>query len=127
MRNDDLETTEPPYIVGPTKFGSTGQVYIGRYHDGMLALVLLDPKTGEQILCATVCMSATTTYRDREHVWIKDWSENEGIAAALVKARVLTLTGEVTPAGHAIAYEARLTPEFINDLPKPVRDHIKYR
>lgn len=124
MTDAALETTNPPVNVGPTKFGNTGQVYVGRYADGMLALVLLDPETGEQLLCATVCMADTATYTSKRHVWLKVWSENEGIEEALVKAGVLTLTGRTTPAGFVSAYEGKLTDDFTKALPEVVRNYI---
>lgn len=47
-------------------------------------------------------------------VWIKDWSENEGILESLTKAKVIEPTGRTIQAGYAVAHEARLLvdPEF---------------
>lgn len=118
------ETTDPPIIVGPSKFGTEGQLYIGRYADGMIALAILDQETGETISVATVCMVATTTYKDKRHVWLKDWSENEGLIDQLVKANVVELTGNTTPAGHAIAIEGRITDTLFDAMPKIVQDYI---
>jgi len=119
-----LEKTNPQFLVGPTKFGSIGEVRVGRYMDGMLALKLIDPKTGEPILVATVCMYPAQ-YASKKHVWIKNWSENEGILTALENANVVEATGDTIPAGYVEAYEAELTSKFIDALPDNVKEYIK--
>jgi hypothetical protein len=41
--------------------------------------------------------------------WLKDWSENEPIAAALLAQGVIELTGRTFDLGHVIAKEAKLS------------------
>lgn len=41
-------------------------------------------------------------------VWIKDWSENEGMLDSLTALGVIEPTGRTTQAGFATAHEARL-------------------
>ena len=41
-------------------------------------------------------------------VFLKGWSENEGIPEALVKAGVVELTGRTFPTGYCEAIEAKL-------------------
>lgn len=120
-----LETTNPPFFAGPTKFGSVGRVHVGRYGiGGPLALVLVDPENGEQILIATVNM-VHNPLEDRRSVWMKGWSENEGVPKAFVDAGVIELTGNVVTAGYAFAEKARLTDRFYASLPSKVRDWIE--
>jgi len=41
-------------------------------------------------------------------VWIKDWSENEGVFDSLTKAGVIEPTGRTAPTGFVVAHEAQL-------------------
>ena len=41
-------------------------------------------------------------------VFLKGWSENEGIPEALVKAGIVELTGRTVPTGYCEAVEAKL-------------------
>jgi len=61
-----------------------------------LALMLVDSITGERIAVASVNMKEPfpDEYKSKElevnpYVWIKTWSENEGILEALVKAGIV--------------------------------------
>ena len=42
------------------------------------------------------------------HVWLKGWSENEGLPEALEAAGVVRLTGKSTPVGFSHAQEAEV-------------------
>ena len=42
------------------------------------------------------------------YVFLKGWSENEGIPAALVSAGIVKLTGKTIPTGYCEAQEAQL-------------------
>lgn len=41
-------------------------------------------------------------------VWIKDWSENDGMLDALTQAGVIAATGRTMAAGYVLAHEARI-------------------
>lgn len=45
--------------------------------------------------------------------WIKDYSEHQGLADALLSAQVILLTGRVTGVGFGTAVEARLHPSLV--------------
>lgn len=111
--------------VGPTKFSREGMYpVVSTYRaDGMIAIQLIG-SDGAPSLTATVCMVDYTTFRSRRHVWIKTWSENEGVVEALEKAGIIALTGTTHPAGFATAVEAVLTDEFIASLPQEFQDYI---
>ncbi len=47
----------------------------------------------------------------QDEVWLKGWSENEGVLEALEKAGVVELTGLTIPAGYATAQHARIIGE----------------
>ena len=42
------------------------------------------------------------------HIWVKDWSENEGILDSLVAAGVIETTGRIAQSGFVTAHEARV-------------------
>lgn len=47
-------------------------------------------------------------------LWIKDWSENEGVLDSLVKAGVVKPTGRVQATGFVEAHEAELLVKIEN-------------
>jgi hypothetical protein len=70
-----------------------------------VAMLLVDPKTGEKLLTATVNLPVKPA---EGCVWLKTWSENQGVVDNLIKAGVISLTGAVAHTGHAVALEGRL-------------------
>jgi len=74
----------------------------GRYADGSTALLLSDAETGEQLAKATVCMvEYGEKPRDENHVFIKDYAENQGMVAALQDAGVIGKVLRSLDAGYA--------------------------
>jgi len=76
----------------------------GTYGDGSLALIFKDENL-ERLATATVYLDVSPS---AGCVWIKDWSENEGMLDSLVKARIIEPTGRTQPTGWVKAIEARL-------------------
>lgn len=64
---------------------------------------------GEPQFVATVALDEIPA---KDCVFLKGWSENEGIPEALVKAGLVELTGRKIPTGYCEAEEARLLPIF---------------
>lgn len=60
---------------------------------------------GEEAFTATVCLPVKPS---EGCVWLKGWSENEGVPAALVKAGIVELTGRKCDTGFTYAVEAKL-------------------
>lgn len=61
----------------------------------------------DELLCtATVVLADATPAAGC--VWIKDWSENEGVLNSLIEAGIVEPTGRVAQAGYVIAQEARV-------------------
>ncbi|KKN78836.1 hypothetical protein LCGC14_0346080 [marine sediment metagenome] len=60
---------------------------------------------GEPEFTATVALDILPT---TDHVFLKGWSENEGIPEALEKAGIVELTGWTIPTGYCKAQDARL-------------------
>lgn len=84
----------------------SGEVTIqaATYRDGSTALILLD-REGEQLGVATVALDEKPA---RGNVFIKDWSENSGLLAALQRAGVVGPVVREVPTGFVTAYEAPL-------------------
>jgi hypothetical protein len=80
-------------------------VQTGCYPNGRPALGLIDPEDGEPYFTVTVNLP------DQEipegHVFVKAWSENEGLLQALIKAGVLEVI-DWTPCGYTEAAECKL-------------------
>lgn len=102
------------FTIGPSKFSRGGRLYLSHYAEGATALIVKwdDDYTPEYI--ATVNMAMSRPLATNE-VWLKGWSENEGVPEALEKAGVLKLTGETMPCGYANAQLGVLTDELINE------------
>ena len=60
---------------------------------------------GEPLFTATVALDETPP---PGHVFLKGWSENEGIPEALVAAGIVELTGKTIQTGYSEAQEAKL-------------------
>jgi len=75
-----------------------------KYRDGSLALVLWEPEG----LLATATVYLKHEKPDEGCVWIKDWSENDGMLLSLTQAGVIQPTGRVVQAGFTHAHEARV-------------------
>jgi hypothetical protein len=80
------------------------------YGNGRPALVLRDAEDGEQVAVATVNLPGVPL--NPGEVFIKDYSENEGMLAALVRAGIVEPSGEAVPSGPAGVVRARLMPPF---------------
>jgi len=77
------------------------------YADGSTALLLTSPR-GEQLMTATTSLAAYGDTPQPGHVFLKTWSENEGIYEALLEAGVIGEFTRVIPAGYAQALEVPL-------------------
>lgn len=73
-------------------------------------LILNDAHSGKQVAVATVNLPDVTA--DRYEVFIKDYSENEGMLKALVEAGVVAATGRTIRAGFAEIPRAVLLPPY---------------
>lgn len=99
-----------PLKVGRTKFGGPGIVQFCEYALGGTAMKVVS-EDGAPLYTATVFIEGHAL-PDKE-VWIKDWSENAGVAQAFVDAGIITLTGRRVPTGYVEALHARLTDQAI--------------
>jgi hypothetical protein len=103
-------TIMKPRVVGPTRFAPDGgdEVVFSFYQaDGSISIRVHD--NGEPLFVATTCLNGYGHTPPEGYVWLKGWSENEGVPAALAASGWVVLTGETMPAGRAAAQLARLT------------------
>ena len=84
-----------------------GEVYLKfrNYRDGSVAITATT-LYGEPQFTATVALKNETPRPG--HVFLKGWSENEGIPEALEKAGIVKRTGRLLPIGYCYAEEAQL-------------------
>lgn len=91
-------TVNAKYIKGEV------ELQFGKYQNGSIAIQAFS-LCGEPEFKATVALDEVP----REGcVFLKGWSENEGIPAALVKAGIVELTGRKLTTGYCEAEEAKL-------------------
>lgn len=76
----------------------------GKYGNGSIA-IRATTLNGEPQFCATVAVEPLPA---AGCVFLKGWSENEGIPEALVKAGIVELTGRKVTNGFCEAVEAKL-------------------
>ena len=83
----------------------------GRYGDGSTALVAYS-EYGEVLAKLTVCLQDYGLKpRDEQHVFIKNYSENEGVLAGLQTAGVISAPLRTVECGWSEAYECQLLIE----------------
>jgi len=81
----------------------TVELAFAKYGDGSTAIQAF--QGGEPMFVATVALDEQPP---TNHVFLKGWSENEGIPQALEKAGIVQLTGRKIPTGYVEAQEAKL-------------------
>lgn len=88
---------------------SCATILLGEYASGV-PLIMIESVDGERLCVATTNLEGYGKYPEEGNVFIKDWSENEGVLDALVKAEIISKPVREVPAGFATAYECTLLP-----------------
>jgi hypothetical protein len=97
------------YVEIPT------EVVFDRYADNnRVAMILIDPETGEQYTRVTVNMPEVMLKQD--HVLIKDYSENKGVLDALVRDGIVHKPYTTYPTGYVEVHACELTNEAKKEL-----------
>lgn len=103
-------------LLSLTRLDRAGDIqYDGRQH----ALVLVDPTTVEEEVL-TVDLLSSGYVAEPGEVFVKDWSEHSGLAAALVAARVANHVESLRVGPHgATAHRLQILDETkcVDDLP----------
>lgn len=112
-------------IVKPRANGPLCTLLFARYSaDKTTALQLVIADTGERWGTATVCLYPPNNPSPGENgVWLKGWSENEGMPEALQDAGVLTLTDRCVPCGYAVAEHATLSKAAVAEMQEQMEMH----
>lgn len=82
------------------------ELQFARYYNSSIAITGVSLDGFEPIFKATVAIDGEFPCDDC--VFLKGWSENEGLPEALVRAGVVELTGREIRTGYCKAVEARL-------------------
>lgn len=94
--------------IGGAKYFSGGEVSFAKYGvDDTVAIMINDPHTGERLAVASVNLEEADLPSPK-HVWLKGWSENEGVPEALEKAGIIKRTGETKQTGFCQAELAEI-------------------
>jgi len=110
MSVNKLSVEENVLRVGAAKWTKGGTIKFGRYGSGELAIQIINELDGQPEAKATVSLVGYGAPHPGEHgVWLKGWSENEGIPEALSKAGIVTLTGRTWETGYTEAQHGELT------------------
>jgi len=89
------------------------EVALGAYDNGAIAIMGFAGE--DEWYCASVRLAETRRVLQDNEVWLKGWSENEGLPAALEAAGIVTRTGITTRFGYASA-ELALVDEKLMEL-----------
>ena len=81
-------------------------IEIARYHDNSRA-VLFRTELGEPAGVATVCLSDSNEKPADGNVFIKDWSENEGMLRGLMALGIIGAPIRNIKVGFVTAYECK--------------------
>lgn len=102
--------SDPKLPVGPTRYATHGGwAEFGRYASGEIAIIIKGDD-GEALVKASVSLVPYGAEDPGEFgLWIKDWSENEGVADALVRSGIVQLTGKTHKINFVEAKHAELT------------------
>jgi hypothetical protein len=87
--------------------------------NGGTAITLESPTEG-RIAVATTNLAPQGFWPSDGCVFIKTWSENEGLLEELERNGVGLRTRRVVPAGFAVAQEFRLAPKYADKM-EPIR------
>lgn len=111
-------------IVGASTFSPGGRLYVTRYQtNGGWSLVVVSDDQERAMngpeYKATVNLSGDSDPRLGEHeIWLKGWTENDGVPEALVAAGAVELIDHLSPCGFATAQKARFTKRLIEQIRK---------
>jgi hypothetical protein len=108
-----------PIKIGPTAYSRGGVLKFGYYHpdaaDKAFRLAMwVENANGERQYTATV--NTTGVPPGDGFVFLKHWSENDGVPEALERAGVVTLLDDYARCGHELAAKGKLTQAALDEL-----------
>lgn len=82
---------------------------LGRYADGAVAMTIHSAVTDERLVTASVNLSQYGLEPQKfDNIFVKDWSENEGVLKALLQAGVVSEPVRVVEFGYVEACEVSI-------------------
>jgi hypothetical protein len=82
------------------------EVILDKYENGRTCIKLKHPATGGNVATATINLPDIQQHEDE--VFIKDYSENAGMLAALINAKVVAPPHEIIPTGYVSVAACKL-------------------
>lgn len=102
-----------PLLIGPTKYSKGGRVVFMGYQAGGHGMTIVNIGEGSPELRPAVYLEQRPL--PPGEFWIKDYSENQGVKAALEAAGIVEFTGmieaNVYPTHTVEFHHCRITPE----------------
>lgn len=95
-----------------------------RYLSGEIVIEIVSDRWRSQCIATVTLLSYGGPDPGKHGVWLKGWSENEGVPEALVAAGIVTLTGRTHCTGFYEAQHAELTERAQAAL---IRDEARAR
>lgn len=97
------------------------------YADGTSALVFTDDNTGEPVAKASVNMSAMQVHDAAlpdDHVFIKNYSENEGVIQTLLDGKIVELTGQTMVNRFVTVQAVKIINENVLNQIKEAKERV---
>jgi hypothetical protein len=98
-----------PLRVGAARHTKPGIIVFGRYRSGETAIQILDDDGDLQTTATVAVVPYGAPHPGECGVWLKGWSENEGIPNALAEAGIVILTHRTCDSDRVRAEHALLT------------------
>ncbi len=108
MEDSTNRKTTPLRIAG-ARWTTPGIVSFTRHQTGEIAIEILDNDGQHQLVATVALVSFGAPHPGEYGVWLKDWLDNEGIPEELVRAGIVSLTGQKHRTGHAEVLHGELT------------------
>ena len=110
-----------PLRVGPTSFLFAGIIQFQKYPSGETGIKVVNEEGDSYVATASVVPYGAPDPGETG-VWLKGWSENEGVPQALESAGIVTLTGRTHATGYLSVQHGELTERALKvrdeQLPK---------
>ena len=95
------------------------RLYLASYSDGNTALSMYDTEDGSAITCVSINLAPVEAelLEDRSLIYLKDYSENEGMLDLLVAEGIVERTGHTRQSGYIEAPLVRIIdPELVAEI-----------
>lgn len=98
-----------PLRVGAARHTKPGTIRFSKYKSGETAIAIIDDDGEKQTMATVSLVPYGAPNPGPFGLWLKGWSENEGVPEALAAAGIVTLTGRTFRNDFSEAQHAELT------------------